>query len=121
MLDQTPAGPKAPQGSTITLTVSSAPTRVLVPDEVGQTESTAIQALANLGLSATTTPVTVSDPTQSGLVVRELPHPGSSIKKSVPVTLEIGNYVGTTGPSGTGPSGPSDTGQSNTTGTSGTT
>jgi serine/threonine-protein kinase len=121
VLFESPSGPKAPQGSTVILTVSSAPTSVLVPDEVGQTESTAVEALKNLGLSATTSPVTVSDPTQNGLVVRELPHPGSSIKKSVPVTLEIGNYVGTTGQSGTGSSGTSNTGQSNTTGTTGTT
>jgi beta-lactam-binding protein with PASTA domain len=94
---------------------------VLVPDEVGQTESAAVQTLDNLGLSVTTSQVTVSDPTQNGLVVRELPHPGSSIKKSVPVTLEIGNYVGSTGQSGTGQSGTSGTGASGTTGASGST
>ena len=116
VLFQTPAGPKAPQGSTVVLTVSSAPTRVLVPNEVGQTESAAVQALDNLGLSVTTSQVTVSDPTQNGLVVRELPHPGSSIKKSVPVTLEVGNYVGSTGQSGTGQSGTSGTGTTGTTG-----
>jgi len=121
VLSQSPSGSKAPEGSTVTLDVAQAPTRVVVPDEVGQTESTAVQALQSLGLSATTSQVTVTNPAQNGLVVRELPHPGSRVKKSVPVTLEIGNYTGSTGASGTGPTGSSSTGPSSTTGASGTT
>jgi beta-lactam-binding protein with PASTA domain/predicted Ser/Thr protein kinase len=121
VLAQSPNSAKAPQGSTVILTVSSAPNRILVPDEVGQTESNAVQALQALGLSVTTTQVTVTNPANNGLVVRELPHPGSRVKKDYPVTLEIGNYTSSTGQSGTGQSGTTNTGQSGTTGASGST
>jgi serine/threonine-protein kinase len=119
VLDESPLTPKAPQGSTVTLTVSSSPTKVTVPDETGQSESTAVQAIQALGLTAATTQVTVSNPEQNGNVVSESPAPGSRVKKHSTVTVQIGNYTSSTGPSGTGQSGPSNTGSSSPTGSSG--
>ena len=119
VLDESPLSAKAPQGSTVTLTVSSSPTRVTVPDETGQSESTAIQAIQAVGLTAATTQVTVSNPEQNGNVVSESPAPGSRVKKHSTVTVQIGNYTSSTGPSNTGQSGPSNTGSSSPTGASG--
>jgi serine/threonine-protein kinase len=119
VLQETPSTAKAPQGSVVTLEVAQAPTRVVVPDETGQSESTAVQALQALGLTAATTYVTVQNPAQDGLVISETPAPGSHVKKDSTVTLQIGNSPNSTGSSGTGASGTSSTGSSGT-GASGT-
>ncbi len=118
VLSESPSSAKAPEGSTVTLEVAAAPTRVTVPDETGQSESTAVQAIQALGLTAATTQVTVSNPEKNGNVVSESPAPGSRVKKHSTVTVQIGNYTSSTGPS-TGQSGPSNTGSSSPTGASG--
>ncbi|MGD0197663.1 MAG: Stk1 family PASTA domain-containing Ser/Thr kinase [Solirubrobacteraceae bacterium] len=108
VLTESPATPKAPQGSLVTLTVAEAPKTVVVPDEIGQPEASAVQALTAAGLTSSTTSVTVTNPAQNGLVVSEVPAPGSRVKKTSTIALVIGSYTGSTG-SSSGPTGTTGT------------
>jgi serine/threonine-protein kinase len=103
VLAESPGTAKAPEGSTVTLTVAQTPTRVLVPSVLGDPESDAIAALQAVGLTAVPSPEPVTNPAQNGLVVLETPAAGSHVKRNSAVSLEIGNYTGSTAP--TGPSG----------------
>ena len=117
VLLETPSTAKAPEGSVVTLEVARAPSRVSVPNEIGQSTSNAVQAIQAVGLTAATTVVTVQNPAQNGVVISEHPAPGSRVKKTSTVTLQIGSYPSNTGPSNTGPTstGASGTGASGTT------
>ena len=108
VLSESPATAKAPEGSTVTLTVAQAPTRIPLPDVEGDTEADAVAAITAAGLTPATSSVPTQNPADNGLVVTETPAPGSMVKKQSVVALGIGVYSAPTGNSGT-------------TGTSGTT
>ncbi len=101
VITQSPTGAKAPEGSTVTLTVAQAPTRVAVPDVQGDTQSDAVAALTALGLSPATSQVPTQNPADNGLVVSETPAPGSMVKKGSVVAVGVGAYSAPTGTSGT--------------------
>ena len=93
VISETPMGSKAPEGSTVTLTVAQAPTRILLPNEVGQTEAAADQTLVAAGLAADNTTQPVLNPAQNGIVLNESPAAGSRVKKGTPIILQIGSYT----------------------------
>jgi len=126
VLDQTPSPGRAPEGSTVTLTVAAAEPNVSVPYLVGETEAAAAAALGKLGLvPQAVTVVRSKHPAYDGLVLSQLPHSGSSVAPGSIVQITIERYVapvGPTGPSPTGQSGPtSASGASGSSGATGTT
>ena len=112
VLSETPASSTAPQGSTVTLTVATPPTRLAVPDVENETQSDAVSALQADHLNASTSTQTTTNQAQNGLVISQQPAPGSMVKTGSVVNLVIGSYsAGATGTSGS-------SGSSGTTGTS---
>jgi serine/threonine-protein kinase len=111
VLKQSPASGKAPQGSTVTLTVAEPLPNVTVPRLVGLTEPDASAQLGALGL----TPQAVienktKNPAYDGLVLSQLPHARTSVRPGTVVTIKVEHYVapvGPSAPSATGPTGPS--------------
>jgi eukaryotic-like serine/threonine-protein kinase len=97
---ESPSSAEAPEGSTVKLTVATAPTRVAVPDVESASEQDAVSAVQALGLVASTTSVPTQNPDSNGLVITETPAPGSMVKKGSVVALGIGDYTGPTGNSG---------------------
>ena len=85
--DQSETG-KAKRGTTITLTVSSGPSQVSVPNVVGKSESSAVNDLANAGFDVST--VSVSSSESAGSVVWQ----SVSGQASQGTTVELGISTG---------------------------
>jgi beta-lactam-binding protein with PASTA domain len=83
-----PGGSTADKGSTVTLTVSTGPKSVTLPDLRGKSLAEALQTLAQLGLTGA--PVNASSKLPSGTVVRTDPSPGP-VKPGGVVTLYVSN------------------------------
>lgn len=95
--DQSTApGATAGKGSTITLTVSSGPQTVPVPDVTNQTADAATQTLTAAGFKVQTQPQDTLDPTQDNIVIAESPVPNSQAPQGSTVTLTVGQLVTST-------------------------
>jgi serine/threonine-protein kinase len=115
VISQTPAGnSQAPTGSTVTIVVAKAPTTASVPDVRGDTAAAANSALQAAGFKVTQASKPVTRQSKNGIVLRQSPAGGSTVKKGSTVTITVGQYTappqttpttGTTGPT-TGPTGP---------------
>lgn len=82
------AGP-VPQGTTITLSIATAPTTVTIPNSiVGMDAESATAALQQLGLTVNTQGAQ-SDSVAEGNVMSSNPSPGSSVKVGSTVTLTV--------------------------------
>jgi beta-lactam-binding protein with PASTA domain/predicted Ser/Thr protein kinase len=89
VIDQDPKPSAASaKGSTVTLTVSTGPAQVTIPDEKGKDAATAANDLGNLGLKTTTTQE-ASDSVDQGKVIRTDPASGTQVAKGSTVTLVI--------------------------------
>ncbi|MGH2955395.1 MAG: Stk1 family PASTA domain-containing Ser/Thr kinase [Solirubrobacterales bacterium] len=89
VLEQDPvAGTEIDEGSTVTLTVSSGPRTVEVPDLSGQTEPQATEALEELGLQVTPG-FAFSDTVPADRVIGTEPAAGTLIQTGQPVQLLI--------------------------------
>jgi serine/threonine-protein kinase len=99
VLSQSPsAGSQAGRGSTVTITVARQPQQVTVPNTVGQSQSSALTALADAGL----TPIVggtqpVSNPADDGKVVAQDPS-GGKVKRGTKVTITVGQFQQPTTP-----------------------
>ncbi len=125
VLAQSPKPGKAPQGSSVDLTIATPLPNVTVPYLLGTDAVSAGAALAKLGLTpVATTVVRHHNPQYDGQVISQQPKAGTPVRPKTAVTILIERYVApqSTGPSGpsTGPSGPS-TGPSGPTGVTGAT
>jgi beta-lactam-binding protein with PASTA domain len=69
-----------------------------VPNLIGSTPSDAQTTLEALGLtlSVSTTTVPEANPDFSGVIVQQDPQPNSKLEATNAVTVEIGEYVGST-------------------------
>ncbi len=89
------AGEEVQSGDTILLIVSLGPRPVTVPDLTNMTEGEATQALNDIGLvirvSNSTQPV--ADQGQDGLVVDQIPGPGTTADRGDTVTVTLGEYT----------------------------
>ncbi|HZU74116.1 MAG TPA: Stk1 family PASTA domain-containing Ser/Thr kinase [Acidimicrobiales bacterium] len=96
VLSQTPsAGQSAPQGSTVTLTVSSGPNQVSVPDVTGLSEAQASNELGQAGFRVSV----INQPDNSqpqGTVIAQNPPGGSQAPQGSTVTIAVSS-----GPSST--------------------
>jgi serine/threonine-protein kinase len=108
VLAQSPSAGKAPEGSTVTLTIAQAPPNVTVPQLRGLTQDAASALLGKLNLvpSAVTEQRSVN-PQYNNEVLSQYPVHGTSVAPGTTVIIRIESYVPPVGPSGpTGPSGP---------------
>jgi serine/threonine-protein kinase len=104
VLAQLPASGKAPQGSTVTLTIAKAPPNVAVPYLRGQTEAAASVQLTKLGLVPSAVIEQRSTNQQyNNEVLSQYPTQGTSVAPGTTVIIRVENYV-PAGPS-TGPTG----------------
>ena len=122
VLKQHPASGKAPQGSTVTLTIAQAPPNVTLPRLVGQTEAAASALLGKLGLTPSPNiEIRNHNPAYNGLVLSQKPPAHTSVPPGSVVIINVEQYVAPnpTGPSG--PTGPTVTGPTGLSGPTGTT
>jgi beta-lactam-binding protein with PASTA domain len=88
VISQSPAaGVTAASGTTVTLTASSGAKPVVVPQVVGQTQGSAVNALTGVGLQPVLHNVGSSKP--AGTVVAQKPPAGKEVDKGSKVTLNI--------------------------------
>jgi serine/threonine-protein kinase len=93
VLDQSPlAGVTAVRGTTVTLIVSSGAKPVVVPQVVGQSQGSAVNALTGVGLKPVLQNVGSAKP--AGTVVAQKPKAGSEVDKGSKVTLNISTGTG---------------------------
>jgi eukaryotic-like serine/threonine-protein kinase len=99
VLSQSPAGgSQVGRGTTVTITVARQPQQVTVPNTVGQSQSSALTALADAGLTPIvggTQPVT--NPSEDGKVVAQNPS-GGKVKRGTKVTITVGQFQQPTTP-----------------------
>src|SRR5512133_3932683 len=81
------AGVTAVSGTTVKLTVSSGAKPVVVPQVVGQTQGSAVNALTGVGLKPVLHNVGSSKP--AGIVVAQKPPAGKEVDKGSKVTLNV--------------------------------
>ena len=109
------ANTSAPQGSTVTIVVASAPATVTVPPVGGDPASGAVSALQSAGFTVVRETRPVTDQSRAGTVVAQSPSGGSSRPKGSSVTIAIGSYRGTTTPTTSTPTSPTTTTTTTTT------
>jgi serine/threonine-protein kinase len=87
------ANVKADEGSTVTLTFSSGPEQVTVPDVTGKDQTEASRLLTEAGLVPNAVPVE-SDEVDEGLVVSQDPPPNTQVAKNSQVTIQVSSGNG---------------------------
>jgi serine/threonine-protein kinase len=93
VLDQSPnAATTAAKGSSVSLTVSSGPKTVAVPEVTSLDYGSATQQLQNDGFRSTIVYETVSDPNSDGVVLDQSPAGGSLVKPNSRIVLTVGRY-----------------------------
>ena len=91
VISQTPPGnTKAANGSTVIITVATAPATTTVPTVTGDPVDGAISALTAAGFKVSQTSRTVTNPDQNGTVVAQSPGGNSTAKKGSTVTIAVG-------------------------------
>jgi beta-lactam-binding protein with PASTA domain/predicted Ser/Thr protein kinase len=100
VVSQSPdAGTRVGAGTTITLSVSSGATSTTpVPDVTNQDEPTARALLTGSGFKVKVTKQPVTDPSEQGIVLDQQPAGGTNAPAGTTVTIDVGNYTGTTTP-----------------------
>jgi beta-lactam-binding protein with PASTA domain len=94
VLAEAPAGSsQAPLESTVVLTVAKAPDLIAVPSVVGMSAQAAAQALTAAGLKSSTTDQAVTDQTQDGQVVAQMPTASTKVKAGTSVALVVGRFT----------------------------
>jgi serine/threonine-protein kinase len=93
VLEQSPvAGVTAVSGTTVTLTVSSGARPVVVPQVVGQSQGSAVNALTGAGLKPVLHNFASAKP--AGIVVAQKPPAGKEVDKGSTVSLNISTGTG---------------------------
>jgi serine/threonine-protein kinase len=93
--DQSPdPGVQAAKGSTVTITISTGPDLVSVPDVVGELVGDARATLRGAGFRVTTVFEDVADSAQDDVVLEQNPAGGSMASPGSTVTIVVGRFVG---------------------------
>jgi serine/threonine-protein kinase len=87
------SGSQVPKASKVTLSVSKGPVLTQIPDVTGQTQADAKTLLSGAGYSAIVQVQTVTDPSQDGLVLTQVPVGGTAEKKGTAVTITVGKLA----------------------------
>ena len=83
------AGTQLDEGQTVTITISSGPARVAVPDVRGLTQQAAVTQLTNAGFDPAVK--RVSSTKKKGIVVDQAPLPGVTALKGSTINLSVSN------------------------------
>lgn len=86
------AGTQVREGRTVTLTVSTGPARVEVPDVVGLDEQAARQELEAAGFEVTTVDQPTDNVDEDGVVLAQSPRGGSSRSEGSLVTITVARF-----------------------------
>ena len=86
------AGSEAAEGSTVTITVSSGPDLVTVPDVVGELQSSARSMIRSAGLQPSAVCEEVTDPSQNNVVLGQDPGGGEQADSGSTVTIIVGRF-----------------------------
>lgn len=86
------AGTDLAKGSTVTVTVSSGPAKVAVPDVGGQTQAAAVSALSAAGFNVTVNTQS-SSAANNGKVINQSPSAGTMADKGSTVIITVGIVV----------------------------
>ena len=86
------AGARVREGQTVTLTVSTGPTKVEVPDVVGLDEQAARQELEGAGFEVTVVDEPTENVDEDGVVLAQNPAGGSSRSEGSPVTITVARF-----------------------------
>jgi serine/threonine-protein kinase len=90
VVNQSPSGnSQAAQGSKVTLTVSSGPAQITVPDVVGEDQATAANRLGSAGLTLGNVTNQPSATVASGTVISTSPSPGTKVNPGSTVNLVV--------------------------------
>jgi eukaryotic-like serine/threonine-protein kinase len=93
VISQNPTpGTSSTKGTTVNLKVSSGPPQVTIPSVVGETAQQAVADLQSAGFQVNQQFVSVSDPSEDGIVRAQNPDGGTSATKGSAVTIEIGQH-----------------------------
>lgn len=87
------AGTRAAKGSTVTVYVSSGPSKVAVPSVVGMTEADATSTLEAKGFTVNSQTVLVTNPSEDGRVQSQSPVAGTMAAKGSTVTINVGKLA----------------------------
>ena len=86
-------GTTARQGTKVTVTVSKGPETSQVPHVTGRQQAEAVSLLQQAGFLVTIVSQDVTDPSQDGLVLAEVPHGGQKARHGASVTITVGHLV----------------------------
>ena len=93
MIAQDPAaGLEVDAGSRVTITVSTGPEQVSVPDVIGLSAAEARSTLKDAGLKTVERDSPVDDEAQDGLVVDQAPAAGIKADEDSPVVIFVGRF-----------------------------
>jgi serine/threonine-protein kinase len=93
VIAQDPAGgAEVDSGTRVTITVSTGPEQVSVPDVIGLSEADARRALKAAGLKTEVRASSVSDPNQEGVVVDQGPDGGEDADEGSTVVVFVGSF-----------------------------
>jgi eukaryotic-like serine/threonine-protein kinase len=84
------AGTEVDAGSRVTITVSTGPEQVAVPDVIGLPAADARRALKGAGLKVEERPSAVTDPNQDRVVTDQSPDAGGEVDKGSSVVIFVG-------------------------------
>jgi serine/threonine protein kinase len=90
---QPDAGTTAPQGSTVTITVSDGPGTITMPNLIGMTLDKARQTLTEMGITNTVTAVSKPSVQPTNTVIDQDPPVGKEIGPNDPITLTVSMQV----------------------------
>ncbi|HEV2820946.1 MAG TPA: PASTA domain-containing protein, partial [Solirubrobacteraceae bacterium] len=85
-------GRQAPAGSTVTITVATAPEQVSVPDVVGLSESRASERLSARGFTVDIQERDVDSASRDGIVLGQAPRAGAQADPGATVAITVGRF-----------------------------
>jgi eukaryotic-like serine/threonine-protein kinase len=88
------AGAQEPANTNVNLVVSSGPSTVLVPDGMGNTETTAVSTLQTAKLNPVVICQSTVDPAQDGLVQSQSPSGGVQVNSGTTVDITVASLAG---------------------------
>jgi beta-lactam-binding protein with PASTA domain len=86
------AGAEIREGATVTLSVSTGPASVAIPDVVGLNEAAAIQGLEAAGFVVRVVDEPTIEPTEDGVVLQQSPPAGTSRPEGATVTITVARF-----------------------------
>ncbi len=91
VLSQSPgSGKSVKAGSSVALTVAEAPTEVVIPSVIGESQAPAEATLKKAGFKIKTVTQTTSEASQVGMVLRQSPTAATEAPKGSTITLALG-------------------------------